>query len=434
MANDSVDADVLLLLSQARENQPSKGRGKKRNSGQMGDVGTEEENMKAEESGRGPLSKKARGKCARICKGCKSKVAPEDCAPNFPGCWQCKRALDNISRLAHKQGKEAIEFVKKQRDDPDLCYNMVQSYLDLCPESCEGGGPKNKKRGTWSLIKYQERVVAASGFLKDEVGEMMGKRLYSEFAMTVRGGRKSEEQIASTWAEWESRALAKDPTLFHDYGGENGALRVWVKTSDEVRFRSSYMQEKACAMEGEQKKNATAADVDRFKAKAMSKHEAIADNTQLCQALIKNGAAAFQGNDGFLVDVMELAKQSESTDGHGPEEDKTDKKEGEAKTSPDKAKPWVDRDRVISSVVRTTTTQIATFKTKLEAGLKQHKESLQTYKDNQDPIFQKNFAGEIKILENRIEALEIVLVPTSVLVLKTMPALDVTFLLALDSL
>lgn len=404
-ALDSVDADILLLMSQAKEKQDANtGRGKKRKAGSGPDGEGQEQQSEA--------APKKRAKCARHCKGCKQKIAAEDCAPNFPGCWKCKRALDNIYKLATKQGKEAVEFVKKQREDPDLCFNMVQSYLELCPECCDMGGAKNKKRGTWSLAKYRERTVAASGFVKDAVGEMMHKRLYTEFAMTVRGGRKTEEQIAATWSEWEQRALAKDPELFFDYGGENGALRIWVKTADQLSFRSSFMQEKEAVVEVEQKKNATQADVDRMKAKSMSNHDPIADQIQICQALVRHGDAAFQGNDGFLVDVMDLAKTCEAKAASEEAEGPAKKGDGEEAngSSPEKpAKPWVDRDRVISATVRSSTTQINLFKTKLEKGLKDHKASLEEHKSNPDAVFQKNFAGEIKILANRVEALTIIL-------------------------
>ncbi|CAK9001116.1 unnamed protein product [Durusdinium trenchii] len=399
-------------MSQAKEKQDANtGRGKKRKAGSGPDGEGQEQQSEA--------APKKRAKCARHCKGCKQKIAAEDCAPNFPGCWKCKRALDNIYKLATKQGKEAVEFVKKQREDPDLCFNMVQSYLELCPECCDMGGAKNKKRGTWSLAKYRERTVAASGFVKDAVGEMMHKRLYTEFAMTVRGGRKTEEQIAATWSEWEQRALAKDPELFFDYGGENGALRIWVKTADQLSFRSSFMQEKEAVVEVEQKKNATQADVDRMKAKSMSNHDPIADQIQICQALVRHGDAAFQGNDGFLVDVMDLAKTCEAKAASEEAEGPAKKGDGEEAngSSPEKpAKPWVDRDRVISATVRSSTTQINLFKTKLEKGLKDHKASLEEHKSNPDAVFQKNFAGEIKILANRVEALTIILEVTAEIV------------------
>ena len=169
---DSVDADVMLLLGK-NQNQPDSAEAKR----------ASKNKRKAEgEAGDAPAAApKRKGRTAAPkCKGCKQKIPIAECAPNFPGCYPCKRALDNIYRLAHKQGEKAVEWMKTQREDEDACYNMVQSYLDQCPEACDG--PKNKKRGSWSVLKYRERTEAASGIVRDKVGEMMGRKLYLEFA------------------------------------------------------------------------------------------------------------------------------------------------------------------------------------------------------------------------------------------------------------
>ena len=88
---------------------------------------------------------------------------------------------------------------------------------------------------------------------------------------------------------------------------------------------------------------------------------------------------------------------------------------GTSQPSPDK-KVWVDRDRVISSTIRTATAQINAFKEKARETLAKLKASFGQYKVNaeQDADFKKNFAGELKILEVRVDALEIVVVWVSV--------------------
>lgn len=61
-----------------------------------------------------------RRKCApRPCRGCRIKIKPEEMANNWPGCWPCKRALDNITKLASRQGKKQQEFVSQARVDED---------------------------------------------------------------------------------------------------------------------------------------------------------------------------------------------------------------------------------------------------------------------------------------------------------------------------
>lgn len=392
---DSVDIEVNLMMQQGAaaaeigggksRGKGGKGRPRKRGCDQVdGDENGEQQAVAK------PVAKKRAKGGVQSCKGCKRKVPAEEQAANFPGCCPCKRALDNIAKLASRQGEKAVAFVKEQREDPEKCYAMVQSYCQLCPESCGHSTSKNKKRGSWSVVKYQERIVAASGFVRDKVGEMMPKKLYIEFAMTQRGGRKTDDQAAAQWADWEARAEANDPDIFFDHQGENGSLRIWVHTADEMRFRSSYFQEKAVEMEGESQKNATAADVDRMKNKVTSKHDPIADQIQVCQALARNGEAAFQNNDGFLLDVMDLAAAAAKAETPAPSAQGV-KEEVEESPSPEKTvKPWVDRDRAISAAVRSAESQITAFKTKCLKGLKDSKASLEEYKANQDDSFQKN--------------------------------------------
>ncbi|CAK9074303.1 Putative WD repeat-containing protein C25H1.08c [Durusdinium trenchii] len=396
---DSIDEEIRAACAEpdSKPTGTKRGRPKKRCADEA--EGTDKQALQAK-----PQPKKRAKHGVQSCKGCKKKISAEQQATNFPGCVPCKRALDNITKLASRQGEQAVKFVREQREDPDKCFAMVQSYFEVCPE-CEPGAAKNKKRGSWSIVKYQERIVAASGFVKDKVGEMMGKKLYLEFAQTIRGGRKTDDQAAAQWAEWESRLEAGDKDLFFDHMGENGSLRFWIHTGDEVRFRTSYLQEKAVTMDGESKKNGSQEDVDRLKKKVTSKHDPIADQIQICQAIVRNGEAAFQGQDGFLVDVMELAQIAEKVKDQNPDEENGVDGNGksESETSPEKVKPWVDRDRVVSSTMRSCDAQIKVFKLKCQQGLSECKEKLEGYQQSKDADFQKTFAGEIKLLENRVE-------------------------------
>ena len=84
-ALDSVDADILLLMSQAKEKQDANtGRGKKRKAGSGPDGEGQEQQSEA--------APKKRAKCARHCKGCKQKIAAEDCAPTTSTSWRPSRA------------------------------------------------------------------------------------------------------------------------------------------------------------------------------------------------------------------------------------------------------------------------------------------------------------------------------------------------------
>ena len=173
--------------------------------------------------------KKANVKAKKVgpvkCRGCRKKILGDEVAKNFPGCWPCKRPLDNLAKLAARQRSEAQKFVEK-------CYQMVQSYMESCPENPDPTSCVEKRRGSWSLVKYIERVKAASGVIRDRVGEMMSKIVYLEFAPTARGGRKSAAEAEAQWLQWEMQVQNKDPEVLFDRRGPDGSLRVWVATRD----------------------------------------------------------------------------------------------------------------------------------------------------------------------------------------------------------
>ena len=205
---------------------------------------------------------------------------------------------------------------------------------------------------------------------------------------------------------------AKDPNVFFDHLGDNGSVRIWVHTGDEMRFRSSDMHAKEVENELENTRKGTEKDMERMKSSLVQNHGVIPEQHAVAQALARGGEQAFQNPDGFLPDVMELVKEptaavplpdtssytaASPTPGSDP--------------SPDKkvVKPWVDRDRVVSATVRSATAQINSFKQKSVEQLGKLKQSLEKYKGITDGDFQKNFEGEVKVLEVRLEALSLVL-------------------------
>lgn len=395
---------------------------------------------------------------AKKCKGCRKKLTPEEQAPNWPGCTPCKRALDNITKAASKQGADAVKFVQEARQDDAKCYNMIQSYLENCPETVENFG---KKRGQWSVVRYMERVKAASGLVKDCIGELMWDKLYLEHAQTTRGGRLREEEALLQWKQWEESVQLKDPSVYHDYGGPNGKLRVWVKTQDLLIHRSEYMREKSVDCVGQEIKKGSDADVDKFRAEIVKNHGKNMGFEEVGAALCKNGGGsggAFSSNDGsgFLLDVLQLLPDVETGDGE------TEGEATEPKDPKDPApKPWVERDRMVSAAIRAAKTQATTFTEKGTALFTRLSEwkagragkmfsgvlfcgdlkckpnfrriifesrkgivirALQGFKGeapvnhcvlqdsllaSSDDAFKSNFAGEIKMLEVRLEALDL---------------------------
>ncbi|CAK9012540.1 unnamed protein product [Durusdinium trenchii] len=338
------------------------------------------------------------------CKGCRKKLQVGEAAPNWPGCWPCKRALDNVSKLASRQGKKQQQFVKEARADDEKCYNLIQSYLANCPEAGEGQNSCGRKRGTWCLLKYVERVTAASGLVRDKVGEMMWEKLYLEHAQTTRGGKLREEEAQMKWLEWVDGVKRKDPAILFDYMGPDAKLRIWVHTADTMTYRSEYMHHKEIHMEGDSKKKATDEDVETFRPQILQNHGKNMSFDSIGQAMVGNGMDAFSSNDGFLLDVLDLQPDVEMEEDSGK-----NKTEGPEANKKEEEKPllWVERDRVVSSTIRATRQQIDTFVNKAVAQLEKQEQAKKEILADVETSFSENYAGEIKMLEIRLEAMDL---------------------------
>ena len=393
VAGDSVDEEWNAFKNKTDEAEtPSKARAKGK--------------AKAEPKSSTKQVRKTTKQTAKACRGCHKKVKSTEMAPNWPGCWSCKRALDNISKLASRQGDAQKKFVSEARQDDQKCYNMIQSYLAQCPETMDGCA--GKKRGSWNLVRYVERVRAASGIIKDRLGEMMFKKLYIEHAMTVRGGRKSETEADAKWAEWAAGVTMKDPKILFDHCGPNGELRIWVHTGDALTYRSEYMHDKEVECQGDQVKKGTEEDVDRLRGEILTKHGSGPSMAfdSVAQALTVNGQEAFQERDGFMMDVLEFKDwedEPEATEAAEGEEEA----DGENPTK--RQKVWVDRDRMISSTMRSCKASAETFKTKAKNQYDRITAYLKELNQSASDGFKQDFKGELIALSIRLEALELVL-------------------------
>ena len=343
------------------------------------------------------------------CKGCRKKLAPGEAAPNWPGCWACKRSLDNICKLAKKQGPKAVEWVSEVRADPDdtRLYNMIQSYIEKCPESDEAGGSTmGRRRGKWCLIKYIERVKAASGLVRDCEGEMMWEKLWMEFSQTARGGKLTEEAAQSQWNSWVTAVndkTAKASGVMFDYDGPQGKLRIWVKTADKLIYRSSYMKEKEIYCEGETTKKATEEDIDKLRPELLQNHGANMSFDEIAPVLAQSGKDAFASNDGFMLDILDLQPDMQDM---GEDEEPEAAAEGEKK-EPDAPKVWVERDRVVSASLRAAKSQNAVFVTKGLGQLQKQEQAEKEILAEMSEKQQEHMAGELKMWRVRLEAMAI---------------------------
>ena len=243
-----------------------------------------------------------------------------------------------------------MKFVQGARQDEDRLYNMLSSYNEACPEAAEHH--PGKKRGQWSCVKYMERVVAASGLVSDTLarGDDVGE-LWLEFSATIRGGRMTEEAAMAKWQEWAAQVQLKNPEILHDFKGPDGKLRIWVKTADQLIYRSTYMKEKSVDCEGDVVKRGTEEDIEKMKPAIMMGHDAGMGFDGVAATLVKHGRDTFQASDGFVMDILELQPDMELAD-----EDAAPAAEAK-KDDPEKPKIWVDRDRAVSSSYRAAKSQ-----------------------------------------------------------------------------
>ena len=420
-AMDSLDAEWKDMMRGGEEEpQVSPPPKRRRVSGQTSQPSAKKSaNPKARPSAKAVVKSVAKNKAGkgpkhRICKGCRKKIPVEQCPHGFNGCFPCKRALDNITKLAARQGEQQQEFVRTSRADDDKCFAMVQSYLEACPESLENAS--GKKRGQWSIVRYMERVTAATGLLKDAVGEMMWFKLYVEFAQTTRGGRLTDDQAVAKWKQWEEQKNRGDEIL-HDYGGpDNNKLRFWVKTADTLTYRSSYMKEKSVECEGENIRKAGDEDVDRLKANITRNHGNEAEFDGIAASMAVNGQNAFMGKDGFMLDILQLKADVEDAEEEDEEEELVsvaengeDKSKKDKKVDTDKAtSTWVERDKQVSQAVRAAMAALHAFQDKSRKQLNRQEAEMPELiaKFGEE---KSNFMGEIKIYEVRIEALRLCL-------------------------
>ena len=126
----------------------------------------------------------------------------------------------------------------------------------------------------------------------------------------------------------------------------------------------------------------------------------------VAQALAINGEAAFTERGGFLLDVLELQPDADVMEvdlkaGAGAPGADTDKDSSE----PSRKKPriWVDRDRLVSSTIRTVKHQYHQFKQKADEQLIKQKEYLESFERDSDDSMKELFKGELGTLRTRQE-------------------------------
>ena len=61
---------------------------------------------------------------------------------------------------------------------------------------CEG------EKVQFSLLEFREEAESSAGVFRGRMGKMMWRKQYIQYAMSIEGGLKTEEQAEANWANW----------------------------------------------------------------------------------------------------------------------------------------------------------------------------------------------------------------------------------------
>ena len=233
--------------------------------------------------------------------------------------------------------------------------------------------------------------------MKDRLGEMMWEKLFHEFAMTTRGGRMREEEAIVQWNQWVADAKNKKKGTYFDHKGPEGAVRIWVHTSDTMKFTSEYMHSKDLVCEGAPIKKPDEDTLQRLRSDVLKDHSTVAgfegnDFDDVAMGMCLNSESAFLKTDGFMMDICDLNVDGEQEDDDGAGDNVAGPADSagsggsnanngtdSCEPSPQKAKkgPWLERGRVVGSSMRVVKQALQLFEVKANALFTQTRGALQ---------------------------------------------------------
>ena len=133
------------------------------------------------------------------------------------------------------------------------------------------------------------------------------------------------------------------------------------------------------------------------------------DFSGVASAMVSNGFEAFQGQDGFVLDVLDLKVDGEGESQAESKGDGPGQASSAEQSTPVKQKIWVERDKQVSAAHRMATVALDNFVTKCE---RQHKRQSDEFEELMGGFSEEDrpkFLGEIRTYEVRLEALGLVL-------------------------
>ncbi len=148
------------------------------------------------------LKRPGSGYGAKLCAGCGQSFPLSEFPANSKFCWDDKRALDNISNLAKKQGSEAVTFVSDVRGNERQVRQLLKSYHTAVGTQY---GKKRNKTGTWNLVQAMQTLKSDDAWDVIEEGEMMDKTAF----LNYKRGKDPSKPVEHSLQEWIM--LCEDP-------------------------------------------------------------------------------------------------------------------------------------------------------------------------------------------------------------------------------
>ena len=358
------------------------------------------------------------GKGFRCCRACgQTKPEGEFALNQVVDTW-CKKALDNIGRMARAQGPDALEFFKDAKADPAKCKKMLDSY---------GKAYKNWTAGktsklVWSIVQYKERAKAESGVMLSGNSQLMWERQAIKFWMSVDGGALSETEAEAKWSALAARV--GEPDVIYDKNGPTRKpLRVAVLREDMVYNYNKLAKERELEFQDKPQKKVDAGTIEKYAKRVTSNHQQVGGNhseamakvlpsgSRLEQSLVQGGAGqAFDeanmniGNIQDLLPEEDDKKKANEAEGSGAESEKEDEPGEEPKP---KVRSWFDKDRAINNAQK----GLAMQEDKLRKAQSERKTELKALIAAIMALTeeeQSHYRGELKIATVRLQFLEAV--------------------------
>ena len=159
--------------------------------------GGKESKGKVKEIAQGSSSKKpSAGR--KQCPGCLKWQSITEFPANSKYCLEDKRALDNMTKLAKREGQASMTWLAEARATERGVRGLLRNYHIACEDAATAGAGSKKRKwkaGSWSLVECIQRLEAEDAWDIVEQGEMMNKEAFIRHLNSSDPGKKAEEVL-----------------------------------------------------------------------------------------------------------------------------------------------------------------------------------------------------------------------------------------------